>query len=58
MKKIKDYTIEELKALAYDLMVQQEQLRGNLMSINQEIAKRSQLQPKVEKTDKQDKKPE
>lgn len=45
MKKIEDYTLEELKALAYDLISQKEQTEARLRSVNQLIGN---FKPKVE----------
>jgi len=41
-KKLSDYTIEELKSLAYDELVKVDVARNNLELLNREIAKRSQ----------------
>ncbi len=43
-KKIEEFTIVELKALAYDILAQSENLQNNLKIVNSEIAKRSQAQ--------------
>lgn len=37
MKKIEDFTLEELKALAYDLIAQREQCQARLNAVNQLI---------------------
>lgn len=41
MKTIKEYTIVELKALAYDELVKQENATNNIKIINQELAERA-----------------
>ena len=40
MKDIKNYTIEELKSLAYDLIRQREQVVNNLQAVNQLIVQK------------------
>ena len=40
MKDVKDLSKEELKVMAYDLMVQIESLRQQLMAVNQMIAEK------------------
>jgi len=42
-KELKDFTIEELKALCYDNLVQIEQSQANLKALNQEIQTRNTL---------------
>jgi len=46
---IKDFTIEELKALAYDNLMQIEQSQANLKALNQEIRTRNTLPPVTSK---------
>lgn len=48
-KTIKDFSIVELKALAYDEIVKMEQAQNNIKVINQELVARSQ--PPVEKVE-------
>lgn len=45
---ISEMEIKDLKALAYDQIALLEQTQKNLNAINQEIAKRSQLEVKEE----------
>ena len=45
---MKEYTIEQLKALAYDRIVQVQKLNSELQMIEQEVLKRSEKQPKSE----------
>lgn len=40
--------LEELKAIAYDIIVQLEQLQKNLQVVNGEIAKKTNEHPKSE----------
>jgi len=40
-------SVEELKALAYDLLVQLEQIQGNLRIVNNEIASRAKPKEEV-----------
>lgn len=40
------YTVEQLKAMAYDEVVRLEQAQKNLQILNQEIAKRLEDKPK------------
>lgn len=48
---LKEMTLEQLKALAYDIIAQREQLTQNLQVVNTEISVKNQ-----ELTDKKDKK--
>jgi len=48
-KTIKDFSILELKSIAYDEMVKLEQCQNNLKIINQELVSRSQ--PQIEKVE-------
>lgn len=45
MKTIKEYTIIELKALAYDNIAQMEALQANIRLIHEEIASRASKEP-------------
>jgi len=47
MKTLEEMTLEELKACAYDQIVQREQADGNLRLLNAEIQKRAQAKPEV-----------
>jgi len=48
-------SIEQCKALAYDLIAQQEQTQANLRAVNEAIAKKAQeLTKKVEEISKED----
>jgi hypothetical protein len=48
-KTIKDYKTQELKAIAFDLVVEQENINANLRAINIELAERAK---EVKKEDK------
>ena len=43
-RQLSDFTVTELKALAYDQMAQLELAQNNLRAINQELSKRLQSQ--------------
>lgn len=45
MINLRDKTEDELKVLAYDLMVQLETMRQNLQVVNQELAGRVKKEP-------------
>lgn len=47
MKNIKEMSVDELKILAYDLLVQSQQTQNSLKMVNQEIANR-QINQEVE----------
>ncbi len=47
-KDVSTMTVEQLKALAYDFLVQIEVAQKNLQVVNQEIANKSQPGAKVE----------
>ncbi len=52
MKEIKDYTIIELKAMAYDCLAQIESLQTKMNGLNKIIAQKFKEQPiKEEKTE-------
>lgn len=46
MKTIKDYTETELKAIAYDTIVQVEKLKADLEAIHRELAERVKIPEK------------
>ena len=46
---LKEQTLEQLKALAYDLLAQRDQINQNLQIVNNEIAIKSQEEVKKEK---------
>ena len=50
--------IKELKSLAYDVMVNLQNLQNDLITINQVIAKKNQVKTKIVKEEKQEKKGE
>lgn len=44
-KTLKDLTLEQIKALAFDTLVDIEKFQNNLRILNQEIAERSKEKP-------------
>ena len=47
MKTIKDFTVVELKSMAYDALATIEQAQANIKAINQELAERAKETPVV-----------
>lgn len=43
--------IKELKVLAYDLLIQAEQVQNDLRIVNQEIQKRTNLNPTIQENE-------
>lgn len=53
---IKDMSVKDLKALYYDELVKFQNAQGNLQIINQEIAKKEEIENRPVKEVKKDKK--
>ena len=49
-RKLEDLTVLELKAFAYDQMIQLEQAQNNLRVLNQELVRRAQLAQQTSQT--------
>lgn len=46
--KLNEKSIDQLKALAYDLIVEAERIQKNIQLVNQVIAQKQSVEPKLE----------